>query len=141
MLAVIRLLGIHIFAVLAIWLSTYLPGLDILLSLVYLAVINMEIRSLEKETIITKGIAALLWLGIPAYLSIITSFRLSDIGIFLLEFWFTPILPILSLKPYVFDSGRPFYYYALIWLPVVMAVHFFLLVRRRNEVSIFRVNK
>ncbi|NLB89292.1 MAG: hypothetical protein GX790_08730 [Syntrophomonadaceae bacterium] len=132
MLAAIRLLIIHVFAALAIWLCTYIAGLDIILSLVYLVVISMEISSIKNESLLTKGVTALLWLGIPTLLSIITSFRLSNIGIFILEFWFTPILPILSLKPYVFESGRPLYYYALIWLPVLMAVHFFLLTRRRD---------
>lgn len=132
MSAVARLLAIHIFAVLAIWLSTYIVGLDIILSLVYLVVISMEIRDLRKESVITKRIAALLWLGIPITLSIMTDFNLNSLAIFILEFWFTPILPILSLKPYVFASGRPLYYYILIYLPVVMAIHFFLLVRERS---------
>lgn len=134
MVAVIRLLGIHVFAVLAVWLGSYMAGLDIVLSLIYLIVISMEIKSLQKESYLTRGITALLWLGIPAFLSLITVFRLSDIGIFILEFWFTPILPILSLKPYVFPSGRPLYYYALLWLPVVMAVHFCCLIKSEKQI-------
>lgn len=132
MLAVSRLLGIHFFAALAIWLSTYIVGLDILLSLVYLVVISMEISSLRKEPVVTKSIAGLLWLGIPIILSIMTGFKLSSLAIFILEFWFTPILPILSLKPYVFASGRPLYYYILIYLPFIMVFHFILLTRKRS---------
>ncbi|HZK43490.1 MAG TPA: hypothetical protein VFC73_04310 [Syntrophomonadaceae bacterium] len=132
MVAIIRLFFIHFSAALAIWLSTYIVGLDILLSLIYILIISFEISSLKKQKVPTKLMAGTLWIGIPLTLSILTSLKLSNITIFILEFWYTPILPIISFKPYIFSSGFPLYYYILIWLPAILFIHFYLLTKKRN---------
>ena len=132
MIKTLGLLGIHFFAALAIWLSTYIVGLDIFLSLVYLLIISVEVKSLQKEPLKVKWWAAALWLSIPLILSFMTFFNLSGMTIFLLEFWYTPVLPLLSLKPYLFDSGRPLYYYILIILPLIFSLHFYGLTKKHK---------
>lgn len=122
-----RLFFIHIFAILAIWLSTYIVGLDVFLSLVYFVVISWEVYSLRGEPKQVKWLTALLWLGIPVILSFLTIFNLSNLSIFLLGFWFTPLLPILSIK-IIIIANRPLYYYILIWLPFILALYFYLLI-------------
>ncbi len=127
----LRLLSIHIFAILAVWLSMYFPGLDIFLSFIYLIIISREIYDLRWEPLLIKGIAGLLWLSLPLILSLITYFKIISEGIFLLIFWYTPILPIISIKAYVFSNGVPLYYYILLVSPLVFTVYFYLLVRRK----------
>lgn len=127
----LRLLGIHIFAVLAVWLGMYFPGLDIFLSFIYLIIISQEIYDLRGESLLVKGVAGLLWLGLPLILSLITYFKIISEGIFLLIFWYTPILPLLSIRTYVFSNGLPLYYYILLVSPLVFMAYFYLLVRRK----------
>ncbi len=125
------LLGIHVFACLAIWLSTYFPGLDIFLSFLYLIIITREICDLRGTSLRTKYLAGVLWLGLPLILSFITYFNLIAESIFLLIFYFTPLLPLISIKPYVFSNGTPLYYYVLLVLPFVLIVYFYLLVKEK----------
>lgn len=130
MIKILRLLGIHLFAALAIWLSTYIVGLDILLSLLYLTIITGEVKSLREEKTMIKGLAAFFWLLPPLLLSFMTVFHLNYLTIFLLGFWYTPLLPLLSIKPYLFASGIPLYYYFLVSLPLLFSIHFYFLTRK-----------
>ncbi|NLJ72515.1 MAG: hypothetical protein GX333_05855 [Syntrophomonadaceae bacterium] len=121
-----RILVIHFFAILAVWLSTYIVGLDIFMSLLYIVVISIEIYSLKNENKKIKWLSGILWLAIPLLLSILTIFKLYSLGIFLLVFWFTPIIPLISLKTYFF-ANYPLYYYILVGLPFILILYFYLL--------------
>ncbi len=127
MVKILRLLGVHLFAALAIWLSTYVVGLDIFLSWLYLIIITGEVKSLREEKVEVKWLGALLWLMPPLLLSFMTVFHLNNLTIFLLSFWYTPLLPLLSIKPYLFANGVPLYYYFLVTLPILFSMHFYLL--------------
>ncbi len=121
-----RLLIIHFFAILAVWLSTYLVGLDILMSLLYIVVISIEIYNLRYENKKVKWLSGILWLALPLLLSVLTIFKLYNLAIFLLVFWFTPIIPLISLKTSFF-ANYPFYYYVLVSLPFILILYFYLL--------------
>lgn len=128
---ILRLYTIQIFSFLAVWLSTYYPGMDILLSLVYLAVICWEARSIINFNRTQKVLTALLWQGPAAIISLIfvTGINvpvLSNNAIFLLEFWSTPLLPLLSIQVLTF-MNRPLYYYLLLTLPVLTGIYYYLL--------------
>lgn len=129
--ASLRLYFIHCFAIPAIAFSMYFPGLDVLLSGLYLGLIWKEAkRNSYQLTPGRQGLIAMLWQmpGIFMVLSVCLSWdfstHLSYYFIFMLELWQTPVLPIISLIPTYIGSGKPLYYYLLMFsVPVLMAVY------------------
>ncbi len=121
---------IHLFAAIAIWLASYYPGLDIILSLLYLFVISME-AGITKEKWEKKKIL-LSWQGPAMILSLLSiaglqMADLSNLSFFLLEFWFTPVIPLLSLINPGLILDHPFYYYLLLLMPVLLSAYYYIL--------------
>ncbi|ABI67729.1 hypothetical protein [Syntrophomonas wolfei] len=131
-LCVARLYIIQLFAFLAIWLSTYYPGMDIFLSILYFLLIALEARSpqnLKKRDIL---IIIILWQGPAAVLGLML---LSGMNAgfwslnapFLLEFWATPLVALLSCFKGPLLAGKPLYYYCIIATPVLLGFYYYLL--------------
>ncbi|MGI5880342.1 MAG: hypothetical protein ACOX6L_07085 [Syntrophomonadaceae bacterium] len=126
---VIRLYIIQITAFIAIWLGSYYPDLDILLSLFYILIISMEIIDIRNMELKEKLKALILWQGPAAILSLMVLFQsiylVSGNIIFIMEFWNTPVLPVFSLLPSI--NGQPLYYNLLLATPLIMSAFFFAL--------------
>jgi len=95
---VIRLYIIQISAFIAVWLGSYYPDLDILLSLFYILIIGMEIIAIKNIGFKEKLKVLIFWQGPGAILSLMVLFQsiylISGDIIFIMEFWNTPVLPI-----------------------------------------------
>jgi len=107
-----RLYFLHIFAILAVWLSMYIPGLDFLFAIIYILLIIVE----GKESVVSLGasqtlIAALLWQLPGLVLAALVMQSLSYNAIFLLEIWVTPLIPVISLAPALFTHAYSITYY------------------------------
>ncbi|NLW91644.1 MAG: hypothetical protein GXY34_08605 [Syntrophomonadaceae bacterium] len=62
----------------------------------------------------------------------------ANYGFFVLQFWYTPVVPLLScLSDYAF-YGKPVYYYLLLWMPVIFGLCYLLLVFAGRKFSISR---
>jgi len=116
----------------------YYPGLDIILSMLYLVLLWEEgkytykmVRNPKKQALIA-GIWQLpgFMLGLSVVLGLD---RLTDFAyyfVFILELWVTPILPLVSLLPTWTIMERPIYYYLLFIMVPLLAVYYCLPVRR-----------
>ncbi|HOB11652.1 MAG TPA: hypothetical protein PLM20_00890 [Syntrophomonadaceae bacterium] len=138
MKTIARLYFIHIFAWLAVWLATYYPGLDIVLAVLYLLIITMQIRSLGGETKCRAIKVFLIWQAPGIVFSLISLLPWSWWGIkeyafFLLMFWYTPVVPLLSLLQWVV-AGYPIYYYLLLAMPLIYGLIFMVLTRIKQPV-------
>ncbi len=126
---VIRLYIIQISAFIAVWLGSYYPDLDILLSLFYILIIGMEIIAIKNIGFKEKLKVLIFWQGPGAILSLMVLFQsiylISGDIIFIMEFWNTPVLPIYSLIPSI--NGQPLYYNLLLATPLIMTIYFFAL--------------
>jgi hypothetical protein len=126
--AIARLYFIHIFAFLAVGLSIYYPPWDIVLAVLYLLIIGVEAYSLRNLSIGRQLAITLAWQGpgILLFLGIISGLKvwdLSNYAFFIMQFWYTPLLPFLSLLPRFIWRGSPLYYYGLLTLPFLMAAY------------------
>ena len=100
----LRLYLLHLFASLAVWLATYYPGLDMVLSLLYLYLLYRE-GQMCSLNLINRWLVGFLWQA-PALVFAIFStglfhFGAANYGIFLLSFWATPLLPSFPWLPSV----------------------------------------
>jgi len=116
----------------------YFPGLDILLSILYLILLWEEgkssfrtHRSHKKQALI-----AILW-QLPGFilsLSVVFGLdRLTDFAyyfIFILELWQTPIIPLVSVIPVWTIMDKPLYYYLLFLMVPIMAIYYYLPARK-----------
>ena len=130
--AVTRLYLLQTSAFLAVWFSTYFPGLDLLLAVVYLIIVSVEANRLKGFTRSQILLITVIWQGPAAILSILVMgnfyfYALSDNALFLLEFWSTPILPLLTPLGYVNYFNKPLYYYILIAMPCLLALYYYIL--------------
>lgn len=126
-----RLYIIHLFAIPAIAFGMYLPGLDLLLALVYLIFIWQE--GLYADRILNPlqlGVTGVVWQFPGIFLALIVilgwdlSLDLSYYSIFILEIWQTPLLPLISLMPTWIINNYPSYYYLLLLaVPLVIVVY------------------
>ena len=133
---VFRLYFIHIFAWLAIWLAMFRPGLDLILSIIYLVIVAVEFRSLGRHS---KGLgwgSFIIWQA-PGFVFALASLTpwswwgLKEYAFFLLEFWYTPVVPLLSLLNGVI-AGYPLYYYVLLGMPLLFGVFFWVSVPKQK---------
>ncbi len=130
--AILRLYLIHIGAFLAVGLSTYYPPWDILLVFIYLLIIGLEARTLKMWSPGSRWKIILAWQGpgillLGLIISNLTIWDLSNYAFFIMLFWYTPLMPLLSLLPGIIWRGWPLYYYLLLALPFIMAgYHYFL---------------
>lgn len=128
---VIRLYAIHIFACIAIAESIYFPGLDLALAFVYLAVIGTEAFLYRREGWSRNILAALIWQLPGLILSLMSiapagAWGVANYGFFVLEFWYTPLVPVLSCLWGFTVQGKPLYYYLLLAAPVIMLFYYYL---------------
>ena len=109
-----RLGLIQIAAMIAVWLGTYYPGLDILLGLVYVGVIFWELLGLWRSDDWSSG--TLLVLLVIWQLPLVASALMLNAGYydgssiyywaFLQQIWLTPFLPLLAgFWPDIFTMG------------------------------------
>lgn len=136
--AVARLYLLQLSAFLAVWFSTYFPGLDFLLALVYLIILGLEASRLKGFACSQILLITVIWQGPAAILSIMAVvnfyfFSLSDNAIFLLEFWSTPLLPLLTPLGYFNNFDKPLYYYLLLAMPWLIGLWYFIFGSRRNR--------
>lgn len=131
-LRVSRLYILQLFAFLAIWLSSYYPGMEVFLSILYFLLMALEARSaqrLKKREIL---IIILLWQGPAAILSLMLLSGMNG-GFwslnapFLLEFWATPLMACFSCFKGLILAGKPLYYYCIISIPVLLGIYYYLL--------------
>lgn len=112
----------------------YFPGLDIILSILYLILLIEEgkhtARRLDNPG--KQGLIAIIWQmpGLLFVVSIITELdHLTELAyyfIFMLELWHTPIIPLVSLLPAGTFLDKPLYYYALFLMVPLLAILFYL---------------
>jgi hypothetical protein len=126
----LRLYGLHLGGILAVWLGMYYPGADVVLALLYLLVIFYEGRYAANhiKSPYYQAVIALLWQA-PGFVlagSVLLGLdRFTDFAyyfIFILELWVTPILPLVSLLPLFKIAGYPLYYYFLFMLVPIMGL-------------------
>jgi len=141
--ALFRIYLLHITAFLAIWMGMYFPGLDIVLSVLYLILLWEEGKSSSRMLLNHKkqALVAMLW-QLPGFIlsvSVILGLdQLTDFAyyfIFILELWQTPILPLISIIPVWTILDKPLYYYLLFMMVPVMAVYYYLPARKLSENS------
>ncbi|NLO21139.1 MAG: hypothetical protein GX119_03975 [Syntrophomonadaceae bacterium] len=125
----IRLYFIHITAVAAGILSSYFPGMDIIVALLYLLIIGMEARRAYKLPWWKQGMTALIWQapGLFFALILITTFDFMGVyeyAIFIIQFWLTPLLGLVSLSGVYLYLDKPIYYYLLICLPFISSLYY-----------------
>lgn len=118
----LRLYLLHLFASLAVWLATYYPGLDMVLSLLYLYLLYRE-GQMCSLNLINRWLVGFLWQA-PALVFAIFStglfhFGAANYGIFLLSFWATPLLPLFSLATLQY-RGCPLYFPLLLLTPILL---------------------
>lgn len=118
----LRLYLLHLFASLAVWLATYYPGLDMVLSLLYLYLLYRE-GQMCSLNLINRWLVGFLWQA-PALVFAIFStglfhFGAANYGIFLLSFWATPLLPLFSLATLQY-RGYPLYFPLLLLTPILL---------------------
>ena len=121
--AILRLYLLHLFASIAVWLATYYPGLDLLLSLLYLYLLYREGRVRPLATT-TQWLVGFIWQAPALVFAMLSTglFHLSSIagyGIFLLSFWATPLLPLFSLATHQYQ-GYPLYFPLLLLTPLLL---------------------
>lgn len=130
---IIRLYIIHIFACIAIAESIYFPGLDVALAFLYLIVIGVEAFLYSQASWCRNTLAALVWQLPGLILSLISiapagAWGTANYGFFVLEFWYTPLVPVLSCLWGFAVQGKPLYYYLLLAAPLIMLLYYYLLV-------------
>lgn len=127
--AVGRLYLIQVFAFCAVSLSTFYPGIDLVLSLIYIVVLIAEGRLHSKISIFQKSLIVLSWQGPALFMSFyvvtgLTFANLDDYAIFTLQFWTAPLLPWWSLLNAPLQGSYPLYYYYVLASPLLFAVVF-----------------
>ncbi len=125
-----RLYSIHFFALIAVALSSYFPGLDIALAALYMVILGME--AIQSNLAASKNIIIGSSLHIPGFilaiinLAGIMQWDLSSYALFILQYWYIPLIPLISLVSYSTEAGVPLYHYILLGLPVLMSLYYYL---------------
>lgn len=135
--AAFRLYFMHFFAVLAIWMSTYFPGFDVLCTVLYIFFISLEVRSFSCLERIEKFKLGLWWLTPAVVLELIAKssivfYDLSNLAFFILQLWYTPFLPLVSWLVYhKFLAGWLSFSWVFV-MPCITALHYIVLNVRRK---------
>lgn len=112
----------------------YFPGLDIILSILYLILLREEGKHSAQVLLDHKkqALVAGIW-QLPGFIlgaSVLLGLdRLTDFAyyfVFILELWQTPILPLVSLIPAWTIIDKPIYYYYLFLMVPVLAILYYL---------------
>jgi len=59
----------------------------------------------------------------------ITQGDLSSYALFILQYWYIPLIPLISLISYTTEAGVPLYHYILLGLPLLMSSYYFTVVQ------------
>lgn len=129
--AVLRMYCLQIFAFLAVTLSTYFPGWDLILSGVYLLVLTAESRLQSELGLTNKLLVIAVWQGFALFLALYvwqgwTFWGLCDYAVFILQFWSAPLLPWWSLIHIPISSRFPDYYYLVLITPLLISLWYLL---------------
>jgi hypothetical protein len=117
-------------ALLTVWLASYFTGLDLIFSIIFTAIIMIE--SITGRGEIWSGLATVLIWQLPGMiLSLCIISGLSNLMpggeyyIFILELWYTPVIPLISLISTPF-LPYPLYYNLLLIMPLIMIIYYML---------------
>ncbi len=129
---VVRLFLIHILGCIAVALGMYYPGVDLALSLLYMGIIIREVISSQIDLPRRRTLAVTIWQSpalILSFASIATirGWGQANYAFFMLEFFYTPFLPLLSLLARISVANMPLYYYVLLGLPFLIILFYGLL--------------
>lgn len=126
--AIFRLYIIQMGALLTVWLASYFNGWDLIFSIIFMAIIMIE--SISSKGKIWPGLANVLIWQLPGMiLSLCIISGLSNFMpggeyyIFVLELWYTPVIPLISLISTPF-LPYPLYYNLLLSTPVIMIIYY-----------------
>lgn len=115
-------------AFLTVWLASYFNGLDLIFSIIFMAIVMIE--SVTGRGEIRSGLATVLIWQLPGMilsLCIIAGLYSFMPGgeyyIFILELWYTPVIPLISLISTPF-LPQPLYYNLLLITPVIMIIYY-----------------
>ena len=135
---IVRLYCIHLFALIAVAVSTYYPGLDIALALLYIFIIGKEAAAYDLYRIKNVLITATS-LHLPGFILVIinlagiSSMDLSSYALFILQYWYIPLIPLISLTSHATAGGIPLYNYILLFLPVLMSLYYYMVWAIKNK--------
>jgi len=116
-------------------LGTYYPGLDIFLSFSYLFLIATEARVVRKKTRATKALASFYW-QLPGFILSITSLMdLETYSLFILQFWHTPVMPLLSFLTIPTSAGKSLYYYCLLLMSLLLSLFYYAFAGNENPLE------
>lgn len=140
--AVARLFTLYISSILAVGMAAYYGWLDLLISVIFLALFAMEAR--HQATLLphwTQRIAVIALVQLPGIALITGSllhleryFPWVWYAQFTLEIWDMPVLPLISLIPAAPAWLTPPYYYAL-FMAVPLLCLFYLLCQFKAELT------
>jgi len=126
---VIRLYLIQLFAGIAVALAIYFPGLDLALAFLFCLVIGAEAVIYKGNSWRSILVTALVW-QLPGLLLSMQSIAPAGMwgeanyGFFVLQFWYTPLVPLLSCLAGYFIQGKPIYYYVLLGAPLLLGLYY-----------------
>ncbi|MGE5390755.1 MAG: hypothetical protein ACM3PE_06780 [Deltaproteobacteria bacterium] len=126
---IVRLYLIQIFASIAVALAIYFPGLDLVLSLIFCLVIAGEALIYRNDSWQRNLFTVVIW-QLPGLILSLMSIMPADMwgeanyGFFVLQFWYTPLVPLLSCLSGYILLGKPVYYYLLLWMPVILGLYY-----------------
>ncbi|NLB52125.1 MAG: hypothetical protein GX808_04210 [Syntrophomonadaceae bacterium] len=130
---IFRLYLIHFFALIAVALAAYYPGLDIVLSILYITVLSLE--AIYTELGVKGKLITAFSLHIPglvlaaANIAGITQWDLSNYALFILQYWYIPLIPLISLLSFTTETGTPLYHYILLGLPFFMSIYYLVIMQ------------
>jgi len=117
----------------------YYPGLDVVLSLLYLLLIWQE-GSYKRFSFIRQFLIGFFWqipalfLTVSMLLGLDQATDFSYYYIFMLQLWHTPILPLTTLVPAFTYLDRPLYYYELyLMAPLLWILYLLPLLKRKKS--------
>ncbi len=138
----LRLLWIHLFAWISVWLLSYWPGWEYLAAVLYLVVLSREAGTLRGVAWGKRLSAALLWQfpGWIMMLALLTGWNpcgICDYAIFGLIFWTTPVLPWLVLLP-VGNLACPWHYYGMMAAVPLLGLWIWIFSGKINPPAVFK---
>lgn len=137
---IVRLYCIHFFALIAVAISIYYPGLDIALAILYILIIGKEAAEYDSSTGKNIIITALS-LHLPGFILVIINLAgvsfmdLSSYALFILQYWYIPLIPLISLTIHATVGGIPLYNYILIFLPILMSLYYYMVWIIKNKLA------
>lgn len=137
-----RLYSIQIFACIAVALAIYYPGLDIVLSIIFCLAVMGEAFIFGDDLWWRNLLTLAVW-QLPGIVLSLMSIMPAGIwgeanyGFFVLQFWYTPLVPLLSCLSEYSLCGKPIYYFLLQSMPVILGLYYCiaLIVGQRSNVK------